>query len=1332
MHVHGYTHVAMKLLDIFAIVTVTLFTTSLYVKAHEMICICHDDQSYQENCSCVSFKTFLVTSHTISPGTTLRFPLHMYKIPEDINSTHIIVRDTGNITFTGNPSDGLTVIQCDGRISFIFMNITNLIIAGIKFVRCGAPIKPEIIREALTVQTHSFYSIPKGVHASLFFVNVDSLQMLWVVVTESYGYGMLGLNLLGEVRIVHSNFESNNFLSQQTPVNGVSHPCIENHHACIGGNVLILYQDSPFCPDNMMQLQLASSIFHSSHVYEIKWNNSHNSQDHVIQSTIGLGIIIGQKSYIVALHLTNVSFFNNTSTATGIASSGLYIKAYKTPTYYSIFIQDCTFANNSMLYCDDYFQRLCGAAIGYYSNKYSPVNNHSCANFPFKGERSIHISNATFRNNSRGCIFLLENNIPESITVNGSSFTKTKVSPSLSISLSHSELKCNIQVLNSNFAWNENGAISVSIKTSTYNFHATIDSCVFSYNKATVNIHSGKQDGSKVDIKNTLFVKNNKSLVIDNQRYVTFMNVTFKSNFNTAVTCTGSRLHFMGSVFFINNRGTNGGALHLGYAHSTFTNYFESFFDLQLEPIPKDKDNPSYLIFHANTNLYLTGNSVNGRGGAIYVERPANVINVDQYEEKCFYQLAQDIKEPRNSNVTIELLNNSALIAGDSIYGGMSIKCSMHNNGVYKQSLLEKLLLQPKFNSLFHLLNKPSQSEYAMDANILCICDSYDCGPILGSYEVYYGQTLHISVIATTEDNRNKLYGASPALVNAEVNSGSEARLKKGQEAQLLRNRCGYLSFALYTYEKYVNIKLSVHDVVSKFQKEFHLSSVAVSLNDCPLGFKLKQVEYPGCVCIDLLQSSKCNCSIDDVTFSCPAGTWIGNLSNSMIVHHHCPLNYCAPKNVVHLDSLDDQCVLNHSGILCGECQVGLSLVLGSFRCQYCSNVYLLLLFLFALAGLALVLFLLVCDITISKGTVNGLIYFANIVQVNDFIFISPPVPRFLAVFIAWLNLDLGIQTCFYTGMDMYFKAWLQFVFPVYMWLIVAAIVLLSRHSMVISRLTRNNIVSVLATLFLLSYAKLLRAIITVFSFTYLHHVNEKAPMPVWMYDGNVPFLKGKHIALFAVAMFAMFGFIVPYTLLLLLSQYLQRLSHHKPLKWVNRLKPFLDANYGPYKTKIRSWTGIMLLIRATQFIAFAANAEGDQNINLFIIVLFSVIPHFIIWNTGSVYKNKATNILESVFIILTGLLATASLYVQAGSRDKQAIVTTTFLGTVFGVFILIVCYHIYALTSGVVRKLVNHCQRKTSAIPGDISLLQGDGNKETPKAPTVTVSYIAMCELQQ
>ena len=108
----------------------------------------------------------------------------------------------------------------------------------------------------------------------------------------------------------------------------------------------------------------------------------------------------------------------------------------------------------------------------------------------------------------------------------------------------------------------------------------------------------------------------------------------------------------------------------------------------------------------------------------------------------------------------------------------------------------------------------------------------------------------------------------------------------------------------------------------------------------------------------------------------------------------------------------------------------------------------------------------------------NELIYFANVVQVNN---IAQHTPRFLTMFLAWVNLELGLQMCFYNGMDMYANTWLQFVFPVYMWLIVAAIVLLSGHSVAVSGLMQQH-----STSSSYSYAKLLRAIIIACSFTYL------------------------------------------------------------------------------------------------------------------------------------------------------------------------------------------------------------------------------------------------------
>jgi len=110
-------------------------------------------------------------------------------------------------------------------------------------------------------------------------------------------------------------------------------------------------------------------------------------------------------------------------------------------------------------------------------------------------------------------------------------------------------------------------------------------------------------------------------------------------------------------------------------------------------------------------------------------------------------------------------------------------------------------------------------------------------------------------------------------------------------------------------------------------------------------------------------------------------------------------------------------------------------------------------------------------NVTVSVGTIDGLIFYANIVQPNKAIFFpDESSSSFLSVFIAWLNLDLGIETCFCNGLDAYAKTWLQFVFPIYIWLIMIMIVIFSHYSTTVARLSGRNAVPVLATLFLLSY----------------------------------------------------------------------------------------------------------------------------------------------------------------------------------------------------------------------------------------------------------------------
>ena len=104
------------------------------------------------------------------------------------------------------------------------------------------------------------------------------------------------------------------------------------------------------------------------------------------------------------------------------------------------------------------------------------------------------------------------------------------------------------------------------------------------------------------------------------------------------------------------------------------------------------------------------------------------------------------------------------------------------------------------------------------------------------------------------------------------------------------------------------------------------------------------------------------------------------------------------------------------------------------------------LLLAFGAAGVLLVLSILVLNLTVTQGLINGLIFYSNIVWAYKIILFPSEVEKnylftFLQVFIAWLNLDFGIETCFFVGLDAYWKTWLQFLFPFYIWGIAGVII---------------------------------------------------------------------------------------------------------------------------------------------------------------------------------------------------------------------------------------------------------------------------------------------------
>ena len=90
--------------------------------------------------------------------------------------------------------------------------------------------------------------------------------------------------------------------------------------------------------------------------------------------------------------------------------------------------------------------------------------------------------------------------------------------------------------------------------------------------------------------------------------------------------------------------------------------------------------------------------------------------------------------------------------------------------------------------------------------------------------------------------------------------------------------------------------------------------------------------------------------------------------------------------------------------------------------------------------------------------------------------------------FLAWLNLEFGYGTesCFVEGLSAFWSSWLQFIFPLYIWSIVRVIIFVRRHSTRLTKTFGDRALPLLATLFLMSYLKLLCTVVDICVYTTL------------------------------------------------------------------------------------------------------------------------------------------------------------------------------------------------------------------------------------------------------
>ena len=507
-------------------------------------------------------------------------------------------------------------------------------------------------------------------------------------------------------------------------------------------------------------------------------------------------------------------------------------------------------------------------------------------------------------------------------------------------------------------------------------------------------------------------------LYLSSAQNVTFTDCIFSNNKGTPISAYKSNFTLSGTILFSNNTAFEGGALAL--------------------------TGESYVYIANNTNVIFLNNTAENVGGAVFVRSflpvtpltfPSSflqfhAINTFSHCFQCGCRFPQ---------FNIYFINNTAKEGGNTLYGVHVYVSQLHISGMscYFSDLLNSrhFYFEPSLKSDLSVISSDPTRVF------LCEDGKPSCALVLNSgpnYTHYPGEEFSISGAAVGD-----MFGTVAGSVYAHIlplNNGTLGELQHSQQTN--SHKCTQLNYSLFSEPGLVVMAFTATNIpVQNYLSNFTSLSggvidhwflntpvyINITLLSCPIGFMISNSSRPQCVCDHLLHGLDITCNITNQIIHRRGAVWVSSEDNGikLMITNHCPYGYCKTGDVnVSLDHPDTQCAFNHSGILCGGCQPGLSLALGSSQCLDCSNNYnLALLILFALAGLALVFFIKVLNFTVAKGTINGLIFYANIVQANQAVFF-PPGPAVglypIKVFIAWLNLDLGITTCFFDGLDGY------------------------------------------------------------------------------------------------------------------------------------------------------------------------------------------------------------------------------------------------------------------------------------------------------------------------
>ena len=1194
----------------------------------------------------------------ISSHTTIRLESGNYTIEE-----FMLIQNVTNVTLNGNDNErGVSILCADGA-GLAFINVSYLTIRNITIEGCGftgSDIENTI--NTLNDTVNIFYVIPPVIRIGLLLGHCESLTIEQVIVKNTRGFGLVGINVIGISLLRNVLFVNNT----NPGVCNVSKYSLNPSEAIaydsayqLGGATVFMffdYHDQTISRGSKFTLSLQKCTFTSnaecSLVYLNLLRSPGRGESRFVTSVgyrIGgsgaLALALAQLQYGIDINVTSSSFFNNSATFGGGYLISLFAGVHDT----HVTFNDCWFNASA-------------TAI------YSDVRQPAHIRYPSPGQgTAISMLNSNFTNSqilTTGSLFIYSNyytavgNNDEvvKIFIEGCLFARNRAFIGSAIVI---------------YEYKINGfAVGMQVSINDTEF---IDNEILTADRDAVITVS--QSAGTVDIRNV-----NLTL---------YGNCSFIDNTGTGLRAESSLIGVNGNITFLRNVGILGGGLYLvTYA---------------------------YLIMNRNSSIYFVDNEARIGGGAIYVnENGLNSYLVGGFQD-CFihfaydnFGLCDDCFDLDSYGIYVKFSGNVAASGGSMVSGSSLFTCPWAYDLIVREDMLD--LTQ----SVFEILNQKYSNVFSFDqppnkpALVRSTAASLKIDHITDSNssvaKVFPGQVFYANISAV-DDFNNTIGNVIAAFASSDTPTVNRSTvtpfLSSNAFAVLSDNVPTTVPIRILGMENQsVSLVVYSTDPAGRAQEQIN-----IELYSCGFGFVF-DVEEQICACDTRLESLDISCNNETQEIIVPDGIWIGPFRGEIVVHE-CIFRYCQPGELrIIIQNPDDtdvnfdiQCdtSMNRVGFLCSSCRAGYSAVLGSRTCRQCSNWHILLFPVFIVIGVLAIIFIKYLNVTITAGFINGAIFYSNIVSLYGSTLVpGGTLTNGAIVLVSFPTLNLGFETCLHDKMNALEKVWWQLSFPLYLFVLMGITFLLARTKYLkFNQSSGLSTIQTFATLLILCYVSVLEACIeliglrTIFTIEGTRHVQ-------WISDPIVKYFGPEHGILGFFAYLLLVFYLIPLPFFLLFPSFLYRNRH------LSKFKPFYDAFWDPYKPNYRFYLGFRLIFR---WIPFALAVFVRPPISIF-VTNFLLIILVTIQIAKQPFREKWRNTIDAIFLCNLVLLFSGSTFFwseyNGAILNNRNLVTRLSLAyssifIIFGFLVMLVIfiYHIIVRYPKL-HKILGRCLTKT------------------------------------